>query len=401
MRKSRVSWPRPPRARPQRRVSRKHRRASIRAAGSAPRHRAVRRAPATYRPTTPTRRKRRVRQDPPPLPTATAPSIANPSTKIPRRRNSARSRPSSRSWLQSIIARSVCWRGSTSRLPPVSTRKRSIEPIAQLAWAQNLRPRSRQLDCQRNAVEPPADVGHDRSVLVGQGETRARRRAHDPTKSANPGFERSDEGTLVCRLAGEPQSLAARREDLDLRSTAQDEPRSRARRRRRSARSCRSTSRASSIFQRPGRGFGRITFGSKRKPKCLRNRRRNIVAVGQRCEFDEPDAVAEAVEQVRSRPARIERVLPTPPEPTSVTSRWRSMSAVMSAISASRPMNVLSCSGKLVGRRRASAAAESRPQIGGEQLKNVLGAREISEPVHAQVAQRCLRWERALHKIGR
>ena len=105
-----------------------------------------------------------------PLPTATAPSSVNPLTKMPRRRKSTRSRSSSRSWLQSISARKVCWRGSTSRLPPVSTRKRSSSRSRKLLRAEHLHARRGKFDRKRNAVEPPADVGDDRRVLVGQFE---------------------------------------------------------------------------------------------------------------------------------------------------------------------------------------------------------------------------------------
>ena len=43
-----------------------------------------------------------------------------------------------------------------------------VDPFAQLFWTEHLHPRSGQLDRQRNAVQPPADVGDNRRVLVGQ-----------------------------------------------------------------------------------------------------------------------------------------------------------------------------------------------------------------------------------------
>ena len=86
------------------------------------------------------------------------------------------------------------------------------------------------------------------------------------------------------------------------------------------------------------------------------------------------------------------RVLPTPPEPTSVTSRCARRAPSISAISVSRPMSDVSCSGKLFGSRRASAAAGSRrADRGASKLIDVLRASEILEPMHAEIAQRRLR----------
>ena len=55
-----------------------------------------------------------------------------------------------------------------------------VEPFAQLFWAEHLHARSRQFDRQRNAVEPAADVRHDRRIFVGEGKRIAGgRRAFD------------------------------------------------------------------------------------------------------------------------------------------------------------------------------------------------------------------------------
>ena len=51
--------------------------------------------------------------------TASAASNVQPPTKTDSRRNSRCSASPSRSWLQAIAARSVCWRAGRSRAPPV------------------------------------------------------------------------------------------------------------------------------------------------------------------------------------------------------------------------------------------------------------------------------------------
>ena len=45
-----------------------------------------------------------------------------------------------------------------------------VEPFAELARTERPHPRCRKFDGKGNAVEPPADVGHDRRVLVGERE---------------------------------------------------------------------------------------------------------------------------------------------------------------------------------------------------------------------------------------
>ena len=51
--------------------------------------------------------------------------------------------------------------------------KTLVEFLRQLSGRENLYPRRRQLDRQRDAVEPPADLRDDRRALVGQLELRS------------------------------------------------------------------------------------------------------------------------------------------------------------------------------------------------------------------------------------
>ena len=66
----------------------------------------------------------------PPAQTARAASSVNPPANAARRRNTARVASSSRSWLQSIEAASVCWRAATPRGPRTSSAKRSSRPAS-------------------------------------------------------------------------------------------------------------------------------------------------------------------------------------------------------------------------------------------------------------------------------
>ena len=75
----------------------------------------------------------------------------------------ARSGESS-SYDHSIVARSVCWRGSASR-PPLRRSSRCSEAVEDLRWRQRPCPRRSELDCQRHLVEPAAEVA--RSSAVG------------------------------------------------------------------------------------------------------------------------------------------------------------------------------------------------------------------------------------------
>ena len=95
-----------------------------------------------------------------------------------RRRRAARRasspRSSSSSWLQAIVPRSVRWRAARSCAPPVSRREPLVEPAQQRGRRERANARRRQLDRQRQPVEPDADLRHGRRVLVGDGEVGGR-----------------------------------------------------------------------------------------------------------------------------------------------------------------------------------------------------------------------------------
>jgi len=75
------------------------------------------------------------------LATSSTASSVQPPTKTASRRNSRRSSSSSRSWLQAMAPRSVCWRAGRSRAPPVSSGSRRSRR-ASIAWGDSSRTRA-------------------------------------------------------------------------------------------------------------------------------------------------------------------------------------------------------------------------------------------------------------------
>ena len=116
--------------RPTLRASPRHTARRSPASGSAHRRRAVPRAPATCPPACRGGRGSPRCSTPSSEQTASAASRVKPFANAEIRRNNARSLSESNSWLQSIVARRVLWRGRATRLPPVSNRKRSSRRAA-------------------------------------------------------------------------------------------------------------------------------------------------------------------------------------------------------------------------------------------------------------------------------
>ena len=87
-----------------------------------------------------------------------AASSVQPPANTARRANRSCSAGVSRSWLQAIVARSVRCRSGAEREPPASRRQPLLEPFEQDRRRERLHARSRQLDRERQAVEPPADL---------------------------------------------------------------------------------------------------------------------------------------------------------------------------------------------------------------------------------------------------
>src|ERR1700752_384488 len=66
----------------------------------------------------------------------------------------------------------------------------------------------------------------------------------------------------------------------------------------------------------------------------------------KRCQFNKPHSICELFQTSRAHLQTAAR-FPRPPDPVSVTRRCDSKSFLISSISFSRPINVVSCSGRL------------------------------------------------------
>ena len=163
--------------------------------------------------------------------TSSAASRVQPPRNTARRAKRRCSSASSRSWVHSIVARSVCWRGSASR-PPLSRSSRCDEALEDLRRGEDARPRGGQLERERQVVEAPAELG-DRLVRL---EPRARAEELDRLRLGQRRHR-------VLDLAADPQQLAARDEQLQVRAALEQASRARAPPRR-PARSCRAAAAA-------------------------------------------------------------------------------------------------------------------------------------------------------------
>ena len=126
----------------------------------------------------------------------TAPALVRvaPAGKTASRSASSRSSARSRSQLHSTTARSVRCRGSAVRLPPVSSRNRSDSRVGDLADRHHPQARRRQLDRQRQAVEPADDLDDGVDVVD--------RRTTNPGATAARPLDQQAHGRVVGRIRG-------------------------------------------------------------------------------------------------------------------------------------------------------------------------------------------------------
>ena len=155
-----------------------------------------------------------------------------PPGKTATRSASAASASVSRSQLQSTTARSVWCRGSAVRLPPVSSRNRSSSRAATSVDRQRAQPGRGQLDGQRHAVEPAADLHHRADVVGVHREAGAHGGGPVGAAAAPPGRPapragaasaagRPSGGDRRQRLAGDRERLAAGGQDAQPRAAGQ------------------------------------------------------------------------------------------------------------------------------------------------------------------------------------
>ena len=106
----------------------------------------------------------------PPVHTKAAASSVHPPEKTDTRRNIIFSESVSRSWLQSIIARSVRCRGNSSSRSLGEDLEAPIEATTQFVDGERSHTRRRELKGKCNAIETPADGCDCARIVLGDGE---------------------------------------------------------------------------------------------------------------------------------------------------------------------------------------------------------------------------------------
>ena len=214
---------------------------------------------------------------------------------------------------------------SSRRPVPLSPALRLVQREARLV---QLRPLDEQLDRRRpdSASDPRAAHG------TGNGCT---------SRSARPA--RAARSRLVVRIAHVGRAAQDRAGELGART-------------RRPARSCRGSAAACAIsdarrglHQRPAR-----LFANAEDARRLAGDQRTVA---DRLQVDEPDAVRISHPCTLAPICSASRVLPRPPMPSSVSSRVARQQLLISCRSRSRPMNVVSCCGRLFGVASSSRSA--------------------------------------------
>ena len=221
--------------------------------------------------------------------------------------------------------------------PPVSSGSRSLQPGQQRRRRQHLDPRRRQLDRQRQPVQPGADRRHrrrrSRSV---EREVGLRPPAPAATKSATAADGASVRGAgspgpgRAAPAAAPGTRCSPRRRAAApgwwpapcSRGAGGEQVGHERRRRRRPARSCPAPAAAARSRRNAARRSAQRAVARLAHAERLgdgRRRRGRDRATGARA--TKRDAVGEGVGDSRRRPARASRVLPTPPGPVRVSSR--------------------------------------------------------------------------------
>ena len=109
--------------------------------------------------------------------TASAASSVQPPAKTDSRRNTACSLGVSRSWLQAMALRIVRRRSGTSRRSPLRRANRLASLASRACGGRTFDPCRGQLDRQGQAIQPDAELGDRRRVVLRQGEVGATARA--------------------------------------------------------------------------------------------------------------------------------------------------------------------------------------------------------------------------------
>ena len=207
-----------------------------------------------------------------------------------------------------MASRSVCCRAGRSRAPPVELQQPSAQAVQQRRRRQHLHPGRRQLDRQRQPVQPRQTSATAAAFCVGEGEVGAnglralgrrgqprRRGSRRPgwrpcsaERAAAPGARARPEGAAAPGWWPAPGRPGRRRAG---RRPAQ--PRSRG-----DARSCRGAAAAGAGRSAAASCLGERPHRPTRRPRAPGDGRQHQRRVGQRREVDEGDAVGEGVGDV-------------------------------------------------------------------------------------------------------
>ena len=309
--------------------------------------------------------------------TRSAASSVKPPAKTASRRSSAllvarAARSSSRP-----TARSVCWRGGDGRgrrPSAAGSGRRAASRIC--SGREHAHARRGELDRERDAVEPLADLATAARVLVGQREARTglrgavdeeldrlERRRASPRRRRSP---RRAATASAPRHAASPRTPSGSRLVASTRQRSGTRRAARPRRAAAPATRCSQLSSTSSVPSPPqSLGERRRASGRSAAPRARRARRRPRPGrrPGRRpVEVDEPDAVGVLVERSAAA-SSASRVLPHPPAPVSVTqpgARRAACRGLQAPVRGRRRSSAAAagCS----GRGRACAGAGSRPE---------------------------------------
>ena len=305
-----------------------------------------------------------------------------------------------------MALRSAWWRAGRSHSTPVSSGLALVVGQAKrsssASGGSRFDPRGGQLDRQRQAVQPAADLGDDRRVVAGEREVRVRgaraldeqahavevRRAARSGRRSEVGHRQRRHGDDV--FGGQVQHLAAGDQDLQRQRTPPAA--------RRPGAACWMTcSKLSSTSSMPCACSASISVVQQRLARDFTNadgfadRRRQQVRSVERRERQRKRRRAETRPAKSSATCSARRVLPVPAAPVSVSSRvlacsrrWR-----RSRSSCSRPTKLVNWTGRLCGEalsERSGGKSAGRSRV--QQLEELVRLGQIAAGGGAQAAQR-------------
>ena len=329
--------------------------------------------------------------------TASAAGRSKPPTKTPSRSNRSFSLSDRRSYDHATSARSVCWRSSSTRPPPVKQREPVVQPLVDFLDRQRAHPRRRELQRERNALDPRAELGDGRRFALGQREAgllqlRARHEQLDGFRArqrldARGGLGQRERQHRIDLLARDAQRFAARRDDPDVGRRAQQ----------RVGKRCAGAHHLLAVVedqqrlprlqmraQRVRERLARLLAHGEHLRRLVRDERR----IADRREVQEPDAVGIRVEHVGGDLQRQPRLAETAhAEQRQQAVALEELSGLLELALASDERGELLR--QVVGRGFERAQRrEVRPQVGMQDLVDVLRGRQVLQPDAAEIAQR-------------